>query len=148
MKFLITSICFVLVSNASDIEVFGTKTTVYNLKSSEVSYIINAKAYIFNSDAIRKEYNFFNRKVMAQIYHYRHDGDFRSQNINLTFEKAYQYDGDLVFENVLFKYKEDLLRAKECYYESKKLTCNKIKYFQGDDIIKTKLSKTFDSTSF
>lgn len=135
-------------SNASEIEVFGTKTTLYNLKSSEVSYILNAKAYILNSDAIRKEYNFFNRKMIAQMYHYHHDGDFKSQNINLTFEKSYKYDGSLVFENAFFLYQEVLVKAKECFYEHKKLTCNKIKYFQDNHIIKTKLSETFDSTSF
>lgn len=134
-------------SNASEIEVFGTKTTLYNLKSSEVSYIINAKAYTLNSDAIRKEYNFFNRKMMAQMYHYRHDGDFQSQNINLTFEKAYKYDGSLVFENVVFKDNDVVIKAKECFYEHKKLTCNKIKYFQENHIIKTKLSQSFEITS-
>lgn len=135
-------------SNASEIEVFGTKTTVYNLKKSEISYILNAKQYIINTDAMRKEYNFLNRKMMAQMHHYRQDGDFQSKNINLNFEKAYEYNGNLVFENVFFKYKEDSLRAKECFYELQMLTCNKIKYFQGSNIIKTKLSASFDSTSF
>lgn len=135
-------------SNASEIEMFGTKTTLYTPKNHGVSYVLNAKYYVLNIDAIRKEYRFFNRKAVAKKYHYRQEGDFQSKNINLNFERAYKYDGNFIFENATFRASEDLLRVKECSYGHEKLTCKKIKYLQNNTITKTRLNETFYTTLF
>lgn len=143
MRFLLTNFFLCIVSYASSIEVYGTKSTFYNLQTQKRSYSIVAKEYIIKTEAIQKEYNYFNRKEVARTYHYRKDGVLKTDNKELFFDKAYFVDNSLVCENSRLVVDEEELKAKECSYKDNKLTCNKIRFFKDGKIVRTKLTHTF-----
>lgn len=143
MRFLLTNLFLCIVSYASSIEVYGTKSTLYNLRTQKTTYSIRAKEYIIKTEAIQKEYNYFNRRQIAQAYHYRKDGVLNVDNKELFFDKAYLVDNVLICENSRLVVDEEELKAKECSYKDNKLTCNKIRFFKDGKIVRTKLTHTF-----
>ena len=143
MRFLLTNFLLCIVSYASSIEVYGTKSTFYNLRTQKRSYSIVAEHYIINTEAIRKEYNYFNRKAIAQAYHYRKNGVLKLTHKEVFFNKAYFFDGSLICENSTFTMDGEELKAKECLYKDNQLTCNKVRFFKDGKIVRTKLTYTF-----
>lgn len=143
MRFLLTSLCLYIVSYASTIEVYGTKSTIYNLQTQKRSYSIVAKEYIIDIDALKKEYNYFNRKEIVRAYHYRRDGILIISGMEVLFDRAYYFDGSLICENSIFWVDGEQLKARECSYKDEKLTCKKIRYIKNGNVVKTKMIHSF-----
>lgn len=87
----------------------------YHYIKNKLSFILEAKQKTINPKLLKKMHLFNRKKIMSEAMFYT-EGTLFTKNINISFERAYFFEGNIYMQDCYSKDKNATIKARNAVY--------------------------------